>query len=129
MSHTILCRTAQSLLQHSGPQPTTAQVVALLQHEGPLSADEAEILEAGLHRLMDPAEPLLQSFLEAGGLSPLLERSIRPGATHLLERAVGSCPPVMIPPDTGVLIPRPVLLKAILVQVLMVANWLQQFHE
>ena len=97
--------------------PTQAQVVALLQRQASLSPDEADRLEAGLIWIVVHVETVLQQFLEAGGLAPMLERSIRPGATELLEQAVGSCPPVQLPPKTGILVSRPVLLKAILVEV------------
>ena len=93
-----------------------AEVVSLLQ-EVSLTSDEADHLEAGLYWILVHVETLLQHFLEAGGLEPLLERTIRPGAMQLLDQAVGSCPPWIPPPISGVLIPRVVLLKAFLVQV------------
>ena len=88
------------------------QTLALLQRQGPLSPDEADRLESGLELVYYSLAMQPHRFLEAGGLVPLLERVVRPGANQLLERAVGSCPPVVLPPiSTGVLVPRPVLIK------------------
>jgi len=120
MSKIIRLRTIELQLAgfHEGSLPPQAQVVSLLQREGPLSLAEANRLEAGLLQVVTHVAAL-QCFLEAGGLVPVLERSIRPDATQLLEQAVGSCRPVLVPPPpcTGVQVPRAVLLKAILVEV------------
>ena len=99
-----------------GDWPST-QTLSLLQRDAPLSSAEADLLEEGLFWTLGHMETHVQLFLEKGGLATLLERTIRPGATQLLEKSVGSCSPIMLPPGKGVLIPRAVLLKAMLVEV------------
>ena len=112
----LLCLRAVELVEQDTFVPAPAQVAALLQAAS-LRPAQVDRLEAGLHQILEEPETLLPRFLEAAGLVPLLERTISPDATQLWEQAMGSCPSVMVPPSAGLMFPRPVLLKATLVEV------------